>query len=209
MQRFRVRYVIVIILLAAAAALVMPLRLQRRGTRTEVSINNVPLSIDGWQAEDFEVLEETEDILETSAIILRTYHKGPRKLFFSVVYYRRSRVAMHLPESCSVGQGEFIASRKVIRPAGLEPMSAHQIVLGRDEGGEVIVYYFETEGLRTASYRSLRWNMVLRKLARKTSGAALVRFSTPIVSTEEEATSLIEEFMREAAPRITEVLFRE
>lgn len=210
MQKILVRYFVLVGILAVFAAGVFMLRSRGEGAKTAVDISAVPLKINGWQAEDVGVDKKTKDILETESVLVRKYQMGKKAAWMSVVYYKDSRVALHLPESCSVGSGSFIVKKtREKQPDNRGPdFFENMISLRGNKGNHIIIYYFETDNLKTSSYQAMRWRMMVNRLKGKSSGGALVRFSYQVTGDNADtALADLKQFIREASPLITQVLF--
>lgn len=209
MERFKTRYVILISILGIFVLAVFFVKYKRPQEKTNIDISTIPWQVNGWQAEEVGVDTKTKDILETESVLVRKYSKGKHSVWLSVVYYKDSRVALHLPESCSIGSGSFIISkdREKISVPGEKDFYANKLVLKGDKGNQVIIYYFETDKLRTSSYQAMRWQMIKNKLKAKSNSGALVRFSALIEENPEKTTRTLKEFIRESSPLLTKHMF--
>jgi EpsI family protein len=184
---------------------------KRPGPDRAFDISALPMSIEGWKGYDVAFGQEVKDILETEDIVLREYADGAGShVGLAVVYYADSeRVALHLPESCLMGKGSRLAGRKrELVNGSSESFSAMRLTTEGDRGKDVVIYYFQTGGYRTASYFDFRSRMVADRLANKPRGGALVRVSTAIPEggTEEGAVLLLHGFIRLVSPELDERL---
>jgi len=196
MQGFRIRYIILIGILSIFSVIIFWIQYKQPVQKINVDISKIPLNIGEWQGEDIAIDKKTKDILETESVLMRKYVKGDNSVWLAIVYYKDSRVALHLPESCYAGQGSHIVKRdkEKIDIPGLKSFYANKLVLKGNKGNQIILYYFETGDIRTGSYQSMRWQMMLNKLKAKSNSGALVRFS--MVITDSSLTSNLETLER-------------
>jgi len=209
MQRFSLRLICLIIILTCSTGLVFLRKNKIQPAVSGINITGIPLKIAGWIANEHSVQEETKAILETEAVLIREYKKDGQSIWLSIVYYRDSKVALHLPESCSVGQGSFIVKKQEVKVSDHQrkEFSANKLVLNGNKGNQVIMYYFETNGLKTASYGAMRWTMMMSHIKSKTSSAGLIRVSALVDETEEKTSSILRNFLTDASPIFTKYLF--
>lgn len=170
-----------------------------------VDLTQLPLQTGGWSGKEIPVEEGVNAILETDAVLMRQYERGKDIIIVAIVFYKDSRIALHLPESCLSGKGSILTERateRVVLSSGEEFLTT-KIVTKNDSFSNYILYYFEAEGTRTNSYQLLRWQMMLNKLRKQSSSGALIRISTPFVKDEERAEKTVKEFLSEFTPHIT------
>lgn len=130
--------------------------------------------------EEITIDKETKDILETDSVLMRKYVNANKdEIVLAIVYYKESRVALHLPESCLLGHGSRLTNREFekIRLSNGEIFYSTKLTVKNDSGNNLVVYFFEAGGLKSRSYLSFRWQILLNKLKRNSSSGALVRFS--------------------------------
>lgn len=212
MNNFKTRYTLTILLLLTAATIVFFLQRGSTGTATKIDIKTIPLKVGEWQGKDLPIDELTTDILETDAVLLRIYENPEgRQVAIAIVYYQDNRVALHLPESCLSGAGSLIVKEDVepIQLSGQKDFDVNLLQVKGDKGNQVVVYYFESTGTRTASYKDMRWQRMMNKLRSRSNNGALVRFSTVSSSSPEEDLAVVKSFMALMAPVLTEKLFEQ
>lgn len=200
MREFRIRYIILISIFCFFSIITFWIQYKNPLRHTNVDISKIPLNIGEWQGKEIPIDKKISAILETSSILMREYSNGKDSVDLAIVYYKDSRVALHLPESCYTGQGSHIVKRETeeISTLGLKDFYANKLLLKGNKGNQVILYYFETGSMRTNSYLALRWQMILNKLNSKRTSGALVRFST--VTTENSIANnleILKKFIRE------------
>lgn len=166
-----------------------------------VDISQIPLNIGEWKGEEIVVDRQTKDILETEAVLMRNYiNANNEKILLAIVYYKDSRVALHLPESCLMGQGSRLADRRLekIEISFNNVFSSNSILTKSDRGNNLVIYFYETGNLMTSSYFTFRKQILLNKLNGKGTTGALVRFSINITDeNKQDKLKVIQKFIKE------------
>lgn len=197
-------YLALVWILAAAGLIAMGLNHFGARPVTAVDLSKIPMKVNGWQGKEIPVETNVNAILETESILMREYQKGNNTVWLAIVYYKDSRVSLHLPESCYTGQGSEIVER------GTEKINdkiiANRFMLKGDKGDQIVQYYFESGEFRTHSYQSLRWNMILNKLKRKSNSGALVRYSIAIQNNRELSQKVLNDFIVDFGPLLPKYL---
>lgn len=188
-------YIVVVSLLIMTGAVAVGLNYFGAKTVTNVDLSKIPMQINGWQGKGIPVESDVNAILETESVLMREYKKGNDVVWLAIVYYKDSRVSLHLPESCYTGQGSQIVERGIEKVN--TQITANKFVLKGNKGNQIVLYYFESGDFRTHSYRALRWNMIMNKLRRKSNSGALVRYSVPIAKSQGETLKRLKEFISE------------
>jgi EpsI family protein len=203
MKLFRVRLMIVTALLGVCALSLVPLYVsQAKREWAQADLAGIPNVMGEWQGEDIAVDQQTQDILESSAVLVRKYTSGDRAVWLSLVYYSDNRVALHVPENCSIGAGTDILAKAVV-PIAIEgglDSAANKLVIRKKRSTQIILYYFQAGEFITPSYIKMRWRMIGNYLKNKSSSGALVRYSTIADRGEEEAVKTLQQFISLAAP---------
>jgi len=201
MQRFWVRYVILIGILVFSSGILMWAQFKQSKQMPLVDISQIPLNIGEWKGEEIVVDRQTKDILETEAVLMRNYiNANNEKILLAIVYYKDSRVALHLPESCLMGQGSRLADRRLekIEISFNNVFSSNSILTKSDRGNNLVIYFYETGNLMTSSYFTFRKQILLNKLNGKGTTGALVRFSINITDeNKQDKLKVIQKFIKE------------
>lgn len=181
MQKLLIRYVILIIILIIFSLSTIWLQVNQPKHKTDVDISKIPLNVGDWKGEEILVDRQTKDVLETDSVLMRRYVniKNNERIDLAVVYYKNNRIAFHLPESCLLGHGSRLTNREIEKinlPNG-KNFYATKLSIKNDVTNNLVVYYFESGTLRSSSYLSFRWQILLNKLRGRSTSGALVRFS--------------------------------
>lgn len=204
MQGVNKNYLILVGVLVVTSLIAVGLNYFGAKPVTNVDLSKIPMKVNGWQGKEIPVESDVNAILETESVLMREYKRSNDVVWLAIVYYKDSRVSLHLPESCYTGQGSQIVER------GTEKINdqiiANKFVLKGNKGNQIVLYYFESGDFRTHSYQSLRWNMILNRLKRKSNSGALVRYSISIGRSQEESQKVLKKFISDLGPLLPQYL---
>ena len=105
MEKLRSRYIVLIAILLLTSVIVNYLSYDtfNKAETASLTIGKIPLNLGKWKGIDIPLDERIYDILETRAIINRSYFYNGSSVFLSVVYYPETKVGFHGPEECLGG----------------------------------------------------------------------------------------------------------
>ena len=110
MGNIKTRYIVAIIIIAFGAVLVNAVEYETfyRAEDAVLTVKKIPLNMGKWHGTDVFLAENIYDILETRAIIHRSYQFEGQRVFLSLVFYPETKVDFHAPEACMGGSGRKI-----------------------------------------------------------------------------------------------------
>jgi EpsI family protein len=151
---------------------------------TNIDLTRIPLTIGGWQGKEIPTDESVSAILETDSVLMRQYKKGKETIFLAIVYYKDSKVAFHLPESCLTGGGSRLVgvSKEKMTGKNGKRLKLNRLDIKNGPSNQVMLYYYKAGETRTDSYQMLRWVMVKNRITGLSNSGALVRLSMPAES---------------------------
>lgn len=150
---------------------------------------------------DIDPGERTRELLQSSAILMRTYAApSGRQVQLSVVQAVASRASLHFPEVCLVGQGWEI-SEQYIAPVGLTH-TAKRLVIFSGDRQEAVLYWFRTGDRYTGSFFLNSWCYIWDSLRMKDPQTALIRVSTVIRKDKQAAFHVLEDFAGYLGPML-------
>jgi len=185
MGNLKTRYIFAIIMTLIGAVLVNAVEYEtfHKAEDAVLTVKKIPINMGNWQGTDVYLEENIYDILETRAIIHRSYHFEGQRVFLSLVFYPETKVDFHAPEGCMAGSGRKInKSTKTIEFGnGGESISLGINQLTYEDGPQRdLVYYFYKAGNFVGnSYIHLRFSLAGSKLSGNGTSGALIRVSTP------------------------------
>lgn len=189
MKTIKTRYLLTVLLIAITTIVVNQLRYDSKydDTAAVEAINKIPLQIGSWEGHDVRLEKRIYKILDTNAIVHRTYlSKNGAVIFLSIVHYADTKVNFHTPEGCLGGSG--IKAGKKVKTISLSTIYGKQNVdiaeiVTDNNGFKTLVYYFYKVGDFTGqNYIQMRMNVAANKLTKGNSSGSLIRISTPIKS---------------------------
>jgi EpsI family protein len=168
----------------------------------------LPLHLGGWTGEDVDMDERVLSVLNLSDYLLRVYdppasvspgaadlagrlRQSAAPVWVYVGYYgsQRTGAAYHSPKNCLPGEGwQFQSSDRVadVLP-GAGGAAVNRVVVEKGFERELILYWYQDRGRTVASEYAAKGYLVWDAMTRHRTDGALVRVSTPIVGSEEEA----------------------
>lgn len=212
MRQLRTRYIVAIAGLCVVAPLALCLQYSAPAAAEISSVAKaIPQRLDGWLVISERGPTDLEkEILETDAILTRTYSRGEgAQCDLSVVFARDNRRVAHPPELCYKGSGWTVEEKEVVElalPAGPFPVNRLLLVRG---GARLWVYYWYKVGPHcSASYARMQWNIIKSHFLLRGSSSALVRLSVASSGAAQDAQVLaaLDQFALVAVPAVVGAL---
>lgn len=160
----------------------------------ELSIASFPEEIGSWLSRDLALSRFSFDQMETDDIIYREYSNLiGQSVCLYVVYSAENRNVSHPPELRHLGEGSTITSRALVFVT--DSIKATRLVIEKDMHREMEVFWYKAGDRNTNSYLKQQIKLILDRIHHHPGhGIALIRISTPITTTEEDAFRLIKDF---------------
>jgi EpsI family protein len=186
--------VALVMVLGALAWAVIPARPLAEVDRAR--FQSFPLGLGDWNAGVQERLDpQTEKVLQAddyySARLTSPGEAAPVELF-SAWYRDQMQGGTHSPTVCLPSTGWEIASLDTISaPEGTPgaPFTLNRAMIRKGLDRMLVYYWYDQQGLRTASSYYARLVMALSKVKTGRSDGAIVRLITPILPGETEASA--------------------
>ncbi|MBC2714578.1 MAG: EpsI family protein [Desulfobacteraceae bacterium] len=214
MKILKARYLLAVLLIVITAIVVHLLRYDSQYDNTAAieAIHKIPLRIASWIGRDVHLDKRIYEILDTNAIIHRTYlSDNGDQVFLSIVHYADAKVDFHGPEGCLGGSG--IEAEKRVETIVISTMAGKQDIdiaeiITDDNGSKTLVYYFFKVGDFTGqNYIQVRMNVAVNKLTKGDSSCSLIRISTPInFENSVDARATLLSFLSDLFPAIEQIL---
>jgi len=186
-----------------------------------------PLALAGWTGHDREMDERVLDLLKLTDYVMRVYspsraetredgafegqtRQAAAPVWLYVGYYgsQRTGVGYHSPKNCLPGGGWVFTSTGLVKGVlpGRPEVAVNRVVIEKGFDRQMILYWYQDRGRVVASEYSAKVYLIWDATTRNRTDGALVRVSTPIVGSEEEAFQHAVAFVREAFPPLDEHL---
>ena len=206
----------VLLLLGLCAASTTYATWPREPARRQLYAERIPMVLDEWRGEKYEMDARVIEVLGTDDIVARTYFRaGEPSVDFLVVFAKHTRRATHPPEMCLKGEGWIMErlSTRVIPSAVLPDPFRQRGFTVRElmmttPGSRKLVYYFYKSGRKyTHSYLREQINVALGRLTDPNASDALIRLITRMgPGGVEAAHDRLDEFVSVVLPEIDEYL---
>ena len=182
------------------------------GSRQEISPDrkkfvNFPTKINGWEAKEESLDKSVETFLGVDDYLLADFKETTKGVVnFYVAYYasQRKGVSPHSPQVCMPGGGWIISSlsRIKIDLADKKDFYVNRTVINKDNHRQVVYYWFEQRGRHIANEYYMKWYLLIDAIQRNRTDGALVRVTTYLRPTENEAKAdaRIQSFLHESLP---------
>lgn len=214
MANLKFRYLIVFLLLVATALVLygMEYDSERYEKAGLADLQAIPLQIGKWKGQDFQLDEMVYKILETKAIIHRSFSvDSGENVFLSVVHYHDTKVDFHAPEACIGGQGLKTkkTTKTIILFSGAEERTIDiaEMVTTRSSGQTLTYYFFKSGQYIGSNYIKMRLSIAANKLAKSDTRASLIRISTTLTpGNEAKAETLLGDFLQDFYPFVQQAL---
>ena len=214
MANLKFRYLIVVLLLAVTVFVVYNLRYDSsQDDETGLAIlQTIPMQVGKWKGQDVSLDETVYKILDTRAIIHRSFfsEKGDN-VFLSVVHYHDTKVDFHAPEACLGGRGEKTTKTTktitLFSGAQQRKIDIAQIISTRATGQTLTYYFFKSGQFLGENYIKMRLSIAANKLSRNDTRGSLIRISTKLIpGNKPVAESLLVHFIEDFFPYVKQSL---
>jgi EpsI family protein len=204
------RFWVVVVLITAAVILLR--------TRSDADVNpaseplrDVPKAIAGWSGTDFDIDQQTLEVLGSGEFLSRIYtrQESPKtgiSLFLAYFPTQRSGVTIHSPKNCLPGSGWVFESSNHERMTGRDGKSYNigEYIISNAGRKQIVLYWYQSHGRSIASEYLAKVYLVADAIRMQRTDAALVRVITPIDADEDmsAARNRVMEFAAELAPQL-------
>lgn len=190
------------------------------------AFSDLPLRMGAFAGRDLEMSQEVLDLLKLSDYVMRAYvpasserpegafagqtRQAAAPVWLYVGYYgsQRTGATYHSPKNCLPGGGWVFKSSEPVTGVlpGRPDAAINRVVIERGFDRQMILYWYQDRGRIVASEYVAKGYLILDATTRNRTDGALVRISTPIVGSEDEAFQHAIAFVQEAYPLLAEHL---
>jgi EpsI family protein len=196
------------IVMMAGTWLFLASRSQAEADVPRRSFSEFPIQLGGFTGRDREMDKDVLDLLKLTDYVMRVYvpnASGPQEagafegqvrqaaapVWLYVGYYgsQRTGSTYHSPKNCLPGGGwAFKSSEEVTGVIPGKPQATiNRVVIEKGFDRQVILYWYQDRGRIIASEYAAKGYLILDATTRNRTDGALVRISTPVVGSEDEA----------------------
>jgi len=184
--------------------------------------SELPLRLGGWTGEDRAMERDVLDLLKLTDYTLRVYvpesarrqggafdrqtRQEAAPVFLYVGYYgsQRTGATYHSPRNCLPGGGWVFKSIDPVTGVlpGRPDAAVNRVVIEKGFERQLILYWYQDRGRIVASEYAAKGYLILDATTRNRTDGALVRVSTPMLGSDEDAFAHAAAFVKLAFPAL-------
>jgi exosortase D (VPLPA-CTERM-specific) len=161
---------------------------------------NYPLEIDGWKGHTYEFQNGENDILRLKDYLLVNYSKANTNigLYLGYTDSQRRGFVPHSPKACIPGGGWEISDTRLhkVEINANKTIEVTRMVISKGSSKQLIYYWFHQRGRDLSNEFPMKFALLYDAIKLNRTDGAIVRFTTAIYRTEEEADVKLAEFIR-------------
>lgn len=174
------------------------------------SFDQYPLDIEGWVGRRHEFQNGENDILKLKDYFLADYNRANTNVNIYLGYTESQRRGFvpHSPKACIPGGGWEITEAKLhrIEMDSTNSFEVTRMVIARGESKQLIYYWFHQRGRDLSNEFPMKFALLYDAIRLNRTDGAIVRFTTTIYKSEEEADQVLTEFVRLNYPKFREFI---
>lgn len=215
-------FVLALVMMGGTWAL-LATRSRAETERPRRPFSELPLQLGSFEGRDREMGQDVLDLLKLTDYVMRVYvpklaerpqagafegqtRQAAAPVWLYVGYYgsQRTGATYHSPKNCLPGGGWVFKSSEPV--AGVLPgrpeAVINRVVIERGFDKQLILYWYQDRGRIIASEYAAKGYLILDATTRNRTDGALVRVSTSIVGSEDEAFRHAAAFVEQAYPAL-------
>ena len=203
MSKVQLHACILIVLLGAAIAAAKSAKPLMVEGRPRTDFSGIPLDLGEWYGRNSKFGAESYKALPSCSLLLRYYEHYEHPFVELAVVYGTDLGDFHQPEACLEGQGLCSVKKGKVRISEGEGVSFEAVSLIMESAYDrrAFVFWFSDEGKASTFLGSHKARVFLKRLrARKIEPSALVRLSTQVLGSDEEAVNRLVRFAEDVVP---------
>jgi EpsI family protein len=199
--------------LLLGALLVVQFRSSGEAVQMRQPLGTFPTALGGWKGQEETILEpDILNMLKMTYYLMRRYvDSSGRPVWLYIGYWQSQRKGgdIHSPRNCLPGGGwePIEASRLSIPIAGrTAPISVNRYLIQKDNQMQVVLYWFQAQGVVVAGELSAKIELVRNALLRNRTDGTLVRLSSPVQGSVEQTTDCLVAYVQPLYPVLHDYL---
>lgn len=172
-----------------------------------------PQSVGTWQKQADAILEaDVLSILKLNDYLMRHYRDAAgHDMWLYVGFWdtQRKGAQIHSPKHCLPGGGwEPLEASLVLIAVDGEPheIVVNRYVLQKDHYRQVVTYWYQSRGQVVAKEIDAKLQLIKNAIVHNRTDGALIRLTSPVTTTVEEASARQVEYLRALWPSLKEFL---
>lgn len=176
-----------------------PLRVEGR---TKTDFSRIPMEIGGWTGRNGRFDDSTYEVLSSCSLLVRFYERQDSPPIDLAIVYGTDLGDFHQPEMCLEGQGlRLVNKRKITITADKDVFHAVSLLTEGDFDRRAFIYWFAGKGRTSSFLGNYKVEVLFQRLrVKKIQPNALIRFSTEVIDSDQEAVDRLVGFIKSAYP---------
>ena len=199
---------LIIALLLITGALTYTLRYIKVEPESYPDFSKIPMSKNGWTAEEYTFSQATMDILKATETTMRGYVTDlPTAPGLFIGYFEDQKYGsqIHSPRHCLPGSGWGILSHTK-RDLNIDGtiLPINHVIIGNKDNMQLMYYWFETRSGKITGEFGLKFNLFMNALMMKPTDAAFIRLTLnlPPGWTIKQGEDVLNRFLNDFFPDI-------
>src|SRR5581483_5345803 len=167
-------------------------------------LSEFPAQIGPWRmATEGVVAQDIKDILRADDYLTRDYVDARQSALINlfVTFFKTQRTGQtpHSPRNCLPGTGWVPASSAIVPvsiPGMATPIEVNRYIVSRGDSRAVVMYWYQSHGRVVASEYKAKIYVVADALRYNRTDTAMVRVVSPVITTEEAASTAAVQFIQ-------------
>lgn len=165
-----------------------------------VTFSEFPLEIDGWKGRRYEFENGENLILRLKDYLLVNYNKANTSINVYMGYTdsQRDDSVPHSPKSCIPGGGWEISDTRLqeIVVDSHTKFKVTRMLISKGEAKQLVYYWFRQRGRDLSNEFPMKFAMLYDAIKINRTDGALLRFTTVVYNSEEDADKVLSEFIQ-------------
>lgn len=169
--------------------------------------------LNGWQDVDIQNDEKVLKALETDSTIFKKYkYAEGSEVVLYVGHYRELQKARlsHSPKVCFTAQGWIMSNstRGSLQFNGYKSNFTSMIV-NKGTEKELVYYWYQFDDKTFADLYKMKFALLLKKIGSGKEDNLFIRVTAPVIANTDEASAVIEKFLKNLFPSLMTTFFTE
>ncbi|HET6456195.1 MAG TPA: EpsI family protein [Armatimonadota bacterium] len=202
MPKIQLRAYVLAVILGLTLLMVRSARPLAMEGRPKTDFSRIPMDIDGWSGLNGRFDESTYKGLPSCSLLVRFYQHPDHPTVDLAVVYGTDLGDFHQPEFCLEGQGlQIVDKHKIMIRTNEGTFPAVSLITDSDMGRRAFIFWFAGNGSASTFLGNYKVKLFFHRLRFRTiQPSAMIRLSTEVVETDQEASNRLVQFIKLAYP---------
>ena len=179
------------------------------GSLAQMLPRNIEIGSHFLHGFDLALDDRTLTVLEMPEYLYRQYSgAGLAPVDFCLIFSRDNRKGVHPPDLCLEGGGQEIVQKRrfTVNIPGTHAVPFRELIVRVGEESHYFMYTYKSGGGYTTSFWRQQWTILIGSILRRDSTGALIRISTPVTRSLEDARARSTSIFLAVAPHLEDAL---